>query len=71
MKHVGQSVLALALLLVASCAGPAPVIEAPPPPEPPVPDVQREFRGAWIATVDNIDWPSRQGLSTAEQKSEL
>ena len=23
------------------------------PPEPP-----REFRGAWIATVANIDWPS-------------
>jgi uncharacterized lipoprotein YddW (UPF0748 family) len=33
--------------------------------------VQREFRGAWIATVANIDWPSRQGLSTPEQMSEL
>lgn len=33
--------------------------------------VQREFRGVWIATVNNIDWPSKKGLSTAEQKKEL
>jgi uncharacterized lipoprotein YddW (UPF0748 family) len=31
----------------------------------------REFRGAWVATVANIDWPSKKGLSTAEQKSEM
>jgi uncharacterized lipoprotein YddW (UPF0748 family) len=31
----------------------------------------REFRAAWIATVVNIDWPSRKGLSTADQKAEL
>lgn len=31
----------------------------------------REFRGAWVATVGNIDWPSRKSLSTAEQKAEL
>ena len=31
----------------------------------------REFRGVWIATVANIDWPSRPGLSTEEQKKEL
>ena len=31
----------------------------------------REFRAAWVATVGNIDWPSRKGLSTAEQKAEL
>ena len=36
-----------------------------------VPEVQREFRAAWIATVVNIDWPSRSGLSTEEQKNEL
>src|SRR5215471_9699440 len=36
---------------------------------PPVP--AREFRGLWIATVANIDWPSKPGLSTAEQKREL
>jgi uncharacterized lipoprotein YddW (UPF0748 family) len=35
------------------------------------PPVQREFRGVWIATVGNIDWPSERGLSTQEQKDEL
>jgi len=35
------------------------------PPEP------REFRGAWVATVDNIDWPSKKGLTTSALKSEI
>jgi uncharacterized lipoprotein YddW (UPF0748 family) len=35
------------------------------------PDVQREFRGVWIATVQNIDWPSRPGLPVQKQKQEL
>jgi uncharacterized lipoprotein YddW (UPF0748 family) len=35
------------------------------------PPITREFRGVWIATVGNIDWPSRPGLSTWEQQSEL
>ncbi|MGW7404454.1 glycoside hydrolase family 10 protein [Streptomyces sp. NPDC054833] len=30
-----------------------------------------EMRGVWLATVDNRDWPSRKGLSAAEQRSEL
>ncbi|MCE2848640.1 MAG: family 10 glycosylhydrolase [Chitinophagaceae bacterium] len=30
----------------------------------------REFRAAWIATVANINWPSKPGLSTEEQKAE-
>jgi len=32
---------------------------------------KREFRAAWIATVFNIDWPSRQGLPIQYQKKEL
>ncbi|MEH0155390.1 family 10 glycosylhydrolase [Limibacter armeniacum] len=32
---------------------------------------KREFRGVWIATVNNIDWPSKQGLTSDEQKEEL
>lgn len=36
---------------------------------PPAP--AREFRGAWIATVANMDWPSAPGLSAAQQKAEL
>jgi uncharacterized lipoprotein YddW (UPF0748 family) len=31
----------------------------------------REMRAVWVATVANIDWPSTNGLSTAEQKAEL
>ena len=30
-----------------------------------------EFRAAWIATLENIDWPTKKGLSTEEQKSEF
>jgi uncharacterized lipoprotein YddW (UPF0748 family) len=30
-----------------------------------------EFRAAWIATVSNIDWPSKPGLSAAQQQSEF
>lgn len=32
---------------------------------------KREFRGVWVATVANIDWPSRPGLSVDQQKQEL
>jgi len=35
------------------------------------PQVQREFRGIWVATVNNIDWPSKPGLSTWDQQQEL
>ena len=31
----------------------------------------QEFRGAWVASVHNLDWPSKTGLSEATQKSEL
>jgi uncharacterized lipoprotein YddW (UPF0748 family) len=36
----------------------------PPPPA-------REFRAAWIATVGNACWPSKPGLTTAQQQAEL
>lgn len=35
-----------------------------------LPVVDREFRGAWVASVANINWPSRNNLSTAQQKQE-
>lgn len=34
------------------------------------PSAEREFRAAWVATVDNINWPSKPGLSVADQKKE-
>ena len=44
----------------------APAAEEPAPPE-----VAREFRGVWVASVSNIDWPSKPGLTTEQQKKEL
>lgn len=32
---------------------------------------KREFRAAWIATVSNIDWPSKPGLPAAQQQQEF
>lgn len=60
-----------ASLLCLTVATPAPAQDRssgdlPAPPEP-----NREFRGVWVATVANIDWPSEPGLSTAEAKREL
>ncbi|MFN9203040.1 MAG: glycoside hydrolase family 10 protein, partial [Gemmatimonas sp.] len=68
--------------LIAACSSgtpvePGPVTPPPPPPPPPtpvaftVPAIAREFRGMWIATVANIDWPSRTGLTAAEQQGEM
>ncbi|MHC5595369.1 MAG: glycoside hydrolase family 10 protein [Nostoc sp.] len=31
----------------------------------------REFRGAWVVSVWNGDWPSKAGLPVAQQKAEL
>jgi uncharacterized lipoprotein YddW (UPF0748 family) len=57
----------LFLALAAPAAAPeenAPAKIVPPPP-------LREFRAAWIATVANIDWPSKPGLPVAQQQTEL
>ncbi len=65
-----KAILLGGLLLLASPTVQA--IDTPPNPKnaiPPTPT--REFRGVWIATVANIDWPSKPGLSTEEQKAEL
>ncbi|MEN8693736.1 MAG: glycoside hydrolase family 10 protein [Akkermansiaceae bacterium] len=35
------------------------------------PVIPREFRGAWVACVYHIDWPSRKGLSRSAQQAEL
>lgn len=32
---------------------------------------KREFRAAWIATVSNIDWPSKPGLPSQNQQEEF
>ena len=44
---------------------PAPELAALAPPAP------REFRAAWVATVANIDWPSKKGLTHGQQQAEM
>ncbi|MGZ8379310.1 MAG: glycoside hydrolase family 10 protein [Gemmatirosa sp.] len=63
-------VLATALAL-ASCAPAIRPITTPTRAAVSAPPLAREFRGVWVATVANIDWPSRPGLPTAQQQSEL
>jgi uncharacterized lipoprotein YddW (UPF0748 family) len=62
---------ALALALVGAQAHaqatPCPMLEPACIP----PELPREFRGVWVASVSNIDWPSRPGLTTAAAKAEL
>jgi uncharacterized lipoprotein YddW (UPF0748 family) len=53
-------------IAVAALGGASPAGAQPAPPA-----IPREFRAAWVASVANIDWPSRPGLSTWEQQAEL
>ncbi len=61
--------LALGTLLIVSCTINRPPAEERPQGAPP-PAPMREFRAAWVATVANINWPSKPGLPTATQKQE-
>ncbi len=53
----------------AAAQRPIPIRSAAIPNDLPAP--AREFRGVWVATVDNIDWPSKPGLRTEQQQAEL
>lgn len=63
------------LLAIAGCVSPggAPFVGRPAKiaDEQSLPPVSREFRGLWVATVGNIDWPSKPGLPVEQQKGEL
>ncbi|HWD19359.1 MAG TPA: family 10 glycosylhydrolase [Verrucomicrobiae bacterium] len=52
------------LVLLGFCARLCGAEETPPAP-------LREFRGLWVATVNNVDWPSKSGLSTRDQQAEM
>ena len=56
-----------------SAAKPAALIAPCPPSDADCvpPAVSREFRGVWVATARNTDWPSKPGLPTAQQQEEL
>lgn len=65
----------LTALLAGACSSGGTNVTAPPAPVVPTdtapPTIQREMRGLWIATVANIDWPSRTTLTAAQQQAEL
>src|SRR4051794_39077061 len=52
-------------------AAAVPRAAAPQAPRFAVPAVPREMRAVWVATVENMDWPSRPGLSAEQQQREL
>jgi uncharacterized lipoprotein YddW (UPF0748 family) len=66
LKRFALALIFSSLLLSASFAAPNYV---PATMEPPA--IPREMRAAWVATVENIDWPSKPGLPVAQQKEEL
>ncbi len=80
MKRREWAPAVLALLagcgVVATLPGDAAPAATAPPPAPALPPNEmppappREFRGAWVATVTNIDWPSKPGLSGAAMRAE-
>jgi len=57
VKHLLALFLALAAAWEASAQSP--------------PDPKREFRGVWITTIHNVDWPSREDLPMEEQQQQL
>jgi uncharacterized lipoprotein YddW (UPF0748 family) len=64
--------LAVATAVVAACSGRPSITEPPlPPPDTAPPPIAREMRGLWVATVANIDWPSRPTLTADQQRAEL
>jgi len=66
IMHGMSRLLFLFLVLVATARAQSytPAGERPPA-------LAREFRGAWIASIYNIDWPSSKGLSASAQQAEL
>jgi len=61
LLHNYSKKLILQLLILSVCALQTLYSQAP----------KREFRAVWVATVANIDWPSRPGLSGVEQQEEI
>ena len=69
--RLARPALAAATLLLAACSsattGPGRIT----PPDTTPPPLTREMRGLWVATVANIDWPTRATLTPDQQRTEL
>lgn len=68
-KSFGFSLSLYLLFIITSCSSTKSVATKTAS-SPDKPTAAREFRAAWVATVANINWPSKPGLSTEEQKQE-
>jgi uncharacterized lipoprotein YddW (UPF0748 family) len=63
---------AVALVALAACSRVATAPIGPPvQPDTTPPPITHEMRGLWVATVRNIDWPSRPTLTADQQRAEL
>jgi uncharacterized lipoprotein YddW (UPF0748 family) len=75
MRHTSfRAIAATALTFVVACSGSGGISAPPvvtPKPDTALPVITREMRGLWVATVANIDWPSRAGLAADQQRAEL
>jgi len=61
-------ITAFLLFAVSNCITTKPIVTGDPSGR--IPCAEREFRAAWVATVANINWPSRPGIPVEEQKKE-
>ena len=60
------------IAFLAACSRVATAPVGPPvQPDTTPPPIVHEMRGLWVATVANIDWPSRRTLSADQQRAEL
>ncbi|WP_299390557.1 family 10 glycosylhydrolase [uncultured Gelidibacter sp.] len=67
------TILLLCLTVLSACKSSKPLVSTNESTDQTVtsrPEVMREFRAAWIATVANINWPSQPGLTPKEQQDE-
>ena len=66
-------VAALCAIVAAAACSSDESVTGPPivTPDPDPPAIIREMRGLWVATVANIDWPSRSALPADQQRAEL
>ncbi len=74
MRFLSASLTIGIMLLSALVMAQLPVVSSTPLPgtsSTPATAPTHEFRGLWVATVANIDWPSRKGLPSEQQQAEM
>lgn len=68
MRQKDFAIIYLLIIILTSCT--ASQIEKTESTNLDIPKADREFRGAWVATVANINWPSKKNLTSEEQQKE-